>query len=114
MKEIEWATVTETNGITIAEMLAQRLKGAEIPAFAVQESAGKAYGLSIGPMSVAYVRVPVEYLEEARLLLDASESIDEDDIVTCPHCNNDIELDEMEWEQGWYNCPVCAEQVSIG
>ncbi len=113
MKEIEWATVTETNGLTIAEMLAQRLKAAEIPAFAVQESVGKAYGFTLGPMSVAYVRVPIKYLEEARLLLDVSEPVDEDDIVTCPYCNSDVELDEMEWEQGWYNCPVCAKRVSI-
>ncbi len=113
MKEIQWVTVTETNGITIAEMLVQRLKGAKIPAVAIQESAGKAYGLSVGPMSVAYVKVPVENLAEARLFLDVSEPVDEADIVTCPHCDNDIELDEVEWEQGWYNCPVCTEKVLL-
>lgn len=112
MEEIQWATVTETNGITIAEMLAQRLKAADIPAFAVQESAGKAYGFSIGPLSVAYVRVPVNYLEEARLLLDVDQA-DATDIVTCPGCDSEIELDETEWEQGWFTCPVCAEKVPL-
>jgi len=113
MKEKEWVTVTETNGITVAEMLVQRLKVAEIPAFALQESAGKAFGLTVGPMSVAYVKVPIEYFEEAQLLLDVSEKVDEADIVTCPKCESDIELDEVEWEQGWYECPVCAERVTI-
>ena len=112
MNEMQWATVTETNS-TVAEMLVQRLKGAKIPAFVQQESAGKAYGFTVGPMSVAYVKVPVEYLEEARLFLDVPEKVDETDIVTCPNCNSDIELDEAEWEQGWYECPVCAKRVSI-
>jgi len=102
MEETKWATVTETNGITVAEMLVKRLEAAEIPARAVQESAGKAIGFS----------VPVQFLEEARLLLDVEE-VDESDIVTCPNCNSEVELDEAEWEQGWFTCPVCAEQVSL-
>lgn len=112
MEETKWATVTETNGLAIAEMLAQRLKVAKIPAFAVQESAGKAYGFSIGQLSVAYVRVPVNYLEEARLLLDVDRA-DESDIVTCPECGSELELEEAEWEQGWFSCPVCDERVSL-
>ncbi len=113
MKEIEWATVTETNGLTVAELLAERLKAAKIPAFAVQESAGKAYGFSIGPLSVAYVRVPVEYLEEARLLLDIDEPVDKADIVICPGCESELVLDEAEWEQGWFTCPVCAQKADL-
>jgi len=35
MNEIRWVTVTRTNGITPAEMLARRLEAAEIPARAV-------------------------------------------------------------------------------
>lgn len=113
MEETKWATLTETDGMIVAEMLVQRLKAAEIPAFALQESVGQAYGLMVGPMSVAYIKVPVNYLEEARLLLDVEEKVDEADIVTCPNCESDIELDEAEWEQGWYTCPVCKERVSI-
>lgn len=113
MEETKWATVTETNGLTVAEMLAERLKAAKIPAFAVQESAGKAYGLSVGQLSVAYVKVPANYLEEARLLLDVDEKPDEENIVTCPGCDSEIELDEAEWEQGWFTCPVCAKHVSL-
>lgn len=112
MEETKWATVTETNGITIAEMLVKRLEAADIPAFAVQESVGKSFGLTVGPMSIAYVKVPEKFLEEARLLLDVEE-IDETDIVTCPECESEIELDDAEWEQGWFTCPVCEERVSL-
>lgn len=112
MEETTWATVTETNGITVAEMLVKRLEAAEIPAQAVQESAGRAFGFMSGPLGTAYVRVPTKYLEEARLLLDVDEA-DESDIVTCPECDSEIELDETEWEQGWFTCPVCAEKVSL-
>lgn len=112
MEEIKWATVMETNGITVAEMLVKRLEAADIPARAAQESAGKAYGFSGGPLGTAFVRVPAQFLEEARLLLDVEE-VDESDVVTCPNCDSDIALDEAEWEQGWFACPVCAEQISL-
>ena len=113
MEETTWATVTETNGITVAEMLVNRLEAAEIPAQAVQESAGRAFGFMGGPLGTAYVQVPAQYLEEARQLLDVDEPVDADDIVTCPNCESELELDETEWEQGWFTCPVCAEQVSL-
>ena len=113
MEETKWATVTETNGLAVAELLAQRLKAAEIPAFAVQESAGKAYGFSVGQLSVAYVRVPTNYLEEARLLLDVDVPADETNMVACPVCESDIELDETEWEQGWFICPVCDVHITL-
>ena len=113
MEETKWETVTETNGLTVAELLVQRLKAAEIPAYAVQESVGKSFGFTVGPMSTVYVKVPAQYLEEARLLLDVEEEADDDDVVTCPHCDSDIELDDAEWEQGWFTCPVCEQQVLL-
>lgn len=113
MEETKWATVTETNGITVAEMLVQRLEAAEIPAQAVQESAGRAFGFMSGPLGTAYVRVPEQYLEEARQLLDVDEPADRDNIVTCPNCESELELAEAEWEQGWFTCPVCEEHVSL-
>lgn len=113
MEETTWATVLKTNGITVAEMLAQRLEAANIPAQAVQESAGKAFGFSGGPLGTAYVRVPVHYLEEARELLDVAEPADADDIVICPSCESELELEDAEWEQGWFICPVCETRVSL-
>lgn len=113
MEESTWATVTETNGITVAELLVQRLQAADIPAQAMQESAGKSFGFMSGPLGTAFVRVPVQYLEEARLLLDVDAPTSADDIVTCPSCDSEIELNDAEWEQGWFDCPVCAAHVSL-
>ena len=74
--------------------------------------------LSTGPGSsgstgfLALGSVPEKYLEEARLLLDVDQA-EESDIVTCPECDSELELDETEWEQGWFICPVCNEQISL-
>lgn len=113
MQETVWATVTETNGITVAEMLAQRLIAADIPAQAIQESVGRTFAFVGGPLGAAYVRVPEQFLEEARELLDVDAPVEEDDIVICPNCDSDIELNDAEWEQGWFICPACEAQVSL-
>ncbi len=113
MKEATWTTVTETNGITVAEMLAQRLIAADIPAQAVQESAGRAFGFMNGPLGMAYVRVPTQYLVQARELLDVEAPAAADDIVICPECESELEIEDAEWKQGWFLCPVCETQVSL-
>jgi formylmethanofuran dehydrogenase subunit E len=64
-------------------------------------------------MSTAYVKVPDTYLEEARLLLDVPEEVDEADIVICANCESEIILNDDEWKQGFFVCPECNEQVSI-
>ncbi|MBK7896731.1 MAG: hypothetical protein IPJ90_18000 [Anaerolineaceae bacterium] len=66
-----------------------------------------------GPLGTAYVRVPEQFLAEARALLDVEAPPDQEDIVICPNCDSDIELDDPEWEQGWFICPVCQTQVSL-
>lgn len=113
MEETTWTTVTETNGITVAEMLAQRLIAADIPAQAVQESIGRSFAFLGGPFGTAYVRVPEQFLNEARALLDVEAPPDEEDIVICPSCESELELEDAEWEQGWFNCPVCETRVSL-
>lgn len=113
MEEIKWVTVVATNGITPAEVLAKRLEAAQIPARAVQEGAGQAFGLTFGPMGMARVLVPEEHLEEARALLDVEPEVDEEEVVTCPHCDSDVQLYEAEWEQGWFSCPVCGERTPL-
>jgi hypothetical protein len=113
MKEIKWVKVAETNGITPAQLLAGRLQAADIPARAVQEGAGQAYGLTVGLLGTARVLVPEERLEEARALLDLEAEVEEDELVACPHCDSEVELDDAEWEQGWFECPVCGESVDL-
>ena len=94
-------------------MLAQRLKAADIPAFAFQESVGESFGLTVGPLSTAYVKVPADRLDEARLLLDVEEQPEADDIVTCSSCESEIVPDDAEWKQGWFICPECAERIVL-
>lgn len=113
MDEIKWVSIVETSGITPAELLAGRLQAAGIPARAVQEGAGQAFGLTVGLLGTARVLVPAEREEEARALLDLEAEVDEDELVTCPECENDVELTDEEWEQGWFTCPVCGATVAL-
>ena len=113
MDSVEWVAVTETNGITIAEALAERLKAAEIPARAVGQGAARGYALTVGQLGRAVVMVPAEHLQEAQELLGVEPEPDVDDVVTCPHCDAQITVDEAEWEQGWFVCPECGTQVDL-
>lgn len=117
----EWEEVVVTSGITVAEMLANRLRAAGIPAHAQQEGAGQAYGLTVGPMGDASVLVPTHRAAEARLLLEEEpiegdedfELLDEDPYLTCPNCYAVLELTEEEWEQDSVVCPVCNETIDL-
>ena len=113
MDGVKWVTVTETNGITIAEALAERLKAAEIPARAVGEGAAKGYALTVGQLGRTVVMVPAEYLQEAQELLDVEPEPDPEDIIICPQCQAEITLDETEWEQGWIICPKCKTHIDL-
>lgn len=119
--EFDWVAVTVTSGITVAEVIANRLRAAGIPAHALQEGAGQALGLTVGPMGDASVLVPEDRAEEARLLL-ADESfakVSEDDLldgdpyITCPHCFTLLELSEEEWAEDSVICPVCNQSISL-
>jgi tetratricopeptide (TPR) repeat protein len=118
---LDWVAVSVTSGITVAEVLANRLRAAGIPAHALQEGAGQAYGLTVGPMGDARVLVPGDRADEARRLLDedAFNTIGEDDLLdddpylTCPHCFTLLELTEEEWEEDSVVCPVCGETIDL-
>ena len=113
MNEVKWVTVAQMRGITRAEMLANRLKAEGIPARATQEGAGVALGLTVGALGTAAVVVPAQHLAEAREILDVEPELDEEDVVTCPHCATEVEVDEAEWEQGWFRCPGCDKTVDL-
>lgn len=117
----DWVAVTVTAGITVAEVIANRLRAAGIPAHALQEGAGQALGLTVGLLGNASVLVPEDRAEEARLLL-ADESfaqvseedlLDGDPYLTCPHCFTLLELSEEEWEQDSVICPACDQTISL-
>ncbi|NIW46962.1 MAG: hypothetical protein GWN30_20085, partial [Gammaproteobacteria bacterium] len=51
----------------------------DIPSQLVQEGAGRAYGLTIGPLGEVEIYVPANRLEEAMQILDDYESGDLDE-----------------------------------
>jgi hypothetical protein len=75
-KETKWEVVSKTPGIAPAEIIAQRLQAEGIPARARQESAGQAFGLTVGLLGTGYVVVPEPYAEKAREILEASDDVE--------------------------------------
>lgn len=78
--EVKWKVVAEAAGITNASIIGGRLQNEGIPVRVWQESAGQAFGLTVGLLGTGYVAVPAEY--EARALeileIDASDLVDEE------------------------------------
>jgi tetratricopeptide (TPR) repeat protein len=120
-EDFNWVAVTVVSGITVAEVIANRLRASGIPAHALQEGAGQALGLTVGPMGDASVLVPEDREEEARLLLtdesfakvSEEDLLDGDPYITCPHCFTLLELTEDEWEEDSVICPVCDQSISL-
>lgn len=68
--EPEYVLAYTTTGHILAESIVTLLKSFGIRAFTSQESAGIAYGLTIGPLGEAKIYVPEEQLEEAQHILE--------------------------------------------
>lgn len=113
MNDEAWVVAVETSGLTVAEMLANELNGAGIPARVEHEGAGRALGLTVGILGTARVMVPESYLEEAQEYLDVEAELDEENVVICPHCDAQIVLSDEEWEQDWFICPACQTRVEL-
>lgn len=73
LQSSSWVKVTETMGYMAADMIASQLRGEGILAWAWQESAGEAFGLSVGNLGAGHVVVREQDEEEARALLDELE-----------------------------------------
>lgn len=84
-EEVKWEIVAEMAGITLAAIVAGRLKAHDIPARTWQEGAGQALGLTVGLLGTGYVAVPEEYVAKAEAILA-----------------EDVEIDPDEWEEEYY------------
>ena len=80
-QETKWQVVTETAGLTTAEIIVGRLQAEGIPARAWQEGAGQAFGLTVGLLGTGYVLVPEPFLDKAKEILATSEEFAADDDV---------------------------------
>ena len=71
---IKWVVVRKTMGRLQAEMFANLLKSFDIPARAWAESAGEAFGLTVGLLGTGFVGVPEEFAKEAEAILTEAEN----------------------------------------
>ncbi len=82
----DWEVVAEVGGMLTAELWRGLLEAQDIPVVLSQEGAGKAIGLTVGPLGNVVILVPANELDRARQVLadyetgeyEQSESPDED------------------------------------
>lgn len=74
---VRWEIVARTSGLLAAQIKAGRLQAEGIPVRAWAESAGVAYGLTVGLLGTGYVGVPEEYVDQAQEIL--AEEFDEEE-----------------------------------
>lgn len=73
---LDEAELIRVSGGINAESLIAALRGNGIPVSAHGEALGAIYGLTLDGLGEVSIRVPKEYLEEARLILAAGEQGD--------------------------------------
>ena len=70
MSEGKWELVTEVSGELQAGLLRNLLEAQGIQVFLNQEGAGKAYGLTVGPLGQVQVLVPEHQSQQARQIVE--------------------------------------------
>ncbi len=70
MSEDKWELIIEVSGELQADLLRNLLEAQGIKVFLNQEGAGKAYGLTVGPLGQVQVLVPEHQSQEARQIVD--------------------------------------------
>jgi hypothetical protein len=71
MPEEKWELIIEVSGELQANLLRNLLEAQGITVFLNQEGAGKAYGLTVGPLGQVQVLVPEQQSQEARQIVDS-------------------------------------------
>jgi len=124
-EEINWKELTITDGLTLAELLVNQLREADIPAYAWQQGAGVALGMTVGPLGRGHVMVPEEFLAEAQDFLAATpidgEGPDPDEDDDFDDYDDDDEYDEEYDDSDDYDeddeyvsrCPHCGTIVDL-
>lgn len=68
--ETPWEVVAEVPGSLQAELLRGLLEANDIQVLLLQEGAGRAYGLTVGPLGMVKIMVPAHQAQEASTLLE--------------------------------------------
>ncbi|MES0359716.1 MAG: DUF2007 domain-containing protein [Anaerolineales bacterium] len=70
MSDESWEVVTEVSGELQASLLRNLLEAQGIKVFLNQEGAGRAYGLTLGPLGEVQVMVPGHQSQEAHQIVE--------------------------------------------
>ncbi len=70
MTEEQWEVLDEISGSIDAEIIRGMLEAQDIPVVLSQEGAGRAIGLTIGPLGETQILVPKDKLEDAQKILN--------------------------------------------
>lgn len=70
----DWETFAEVGGMLTAELWRGLLEAQGIPVVLSQEGAGRAIGLTVGPLGSVAILVPANEVEHARQVLDDYEA----------------------------------------
>lgn len=70
MSDPQWKVVIEVPGDIQAEIIRNMLEAEGIKVFLNQEGAGRAVGLTMGPMGEVQIMVPDNQFDQARQLID--------------------------------------------
>ena len=81
--DAEWVQLVETTGAEEAALLVSYLQANGIEAFAWQEGAGRAFGLTIGVLGASHVMVRDDQVQLARSVLEAEveDGLDDDELA---------------------------------
>ena len=70
MSQEKWELIIEVSGELQADLLRNLLEAQGIKVFLNQEGAGRAYGLTVGPMGQVQVLVPEHQSQEANQIVE--------------------------------------------
>lgn len=93
MNQRKWVVLATLPGDLQAELLRGLLESQGVPAEVRKEGAGKALGLTVGPLGESDLLVPADLLDQANAVLDdyysGAFSVDDD-----PNENNDADMED--------------------
>ncbi len=71
MNEPKWERIETVSGDIFPEMIRGVLESNGIPVILSHQGAGSAYHVSVGPLSEVEIIVPSEFIDQARVLINA-------------------------------------------
>jgi ssDNA-binding Zn-finger/Zn-ribbon topoisomerase 1 len=118
----DWVKLKTAVGPEEAALEVAFLRANGLEAYTWQQGAGRAYGLTVGPLGLAHIMVREDQLDLARSILEIEEDDAQQDdqsadnegyLVDCAQCGTSLELSDQEVEQAHFRCPECRQLVYL-